>query len=73
MDDERDDVIKRLNWLAGYFAGKRKMWVKRSKKDFADKAFSICTDALGLLIELKNTVNRYEWEDGERKDGEADG
>ncbi len=58
MDNEKDDVIVRLNWLSGYFASKKKLWVKRNKKDFADKAFSICTDALGLLIEQKAEIER---------------
>ena len=58
MDNEKDDVIVRLNWLSQNFANKKKIWVKRSKKDFADKVFSICTDALGLLIEQRAEIER---------------
>lgn len=58
MGNEKDDVIVRMNWLSKNFANKKKIWVKRSKKDFADKVFSICTDALGLLIEQKAEIKR---------------
>ena len=62
MGNEKDDVIVRLNWLSKNFANKKKIWVKRSKKDFADKVFSICTDALGLLIEQKAEIERLKAE-----------